>query len=130
VVEPFAIALACAFFPELALRASCGPEVRNAPDFQITYDLNAAFDRAAADDGVKVIILAGGDPRFSAGHEADGKKLGKDFPVVSSWGGFRNWELRATSSGSRRSTCRARAAGAIWARSPLRKCKAAASPAA
>lgn len=67
------------------------PEARNAQNLQMTYDLNAAFDRAVADDSVKVIILAGADPHFSAGHdlrEPGDKRLGKDFPVVSTWGGF------------------------------------------
>lgn len=67
------------------------PEARNAQNLQMTYDLNAAFDRAVADDGVRVVILAGADPHFSAGHDLrdkSDKKLGRDFPVVSTWGGF------------------------------------------
>jgi enoyl-CoA hydratase len=67
------------------------PDARNAQNLDMTYDLNAAFDRAVADDEVKVIILAGADPHFSAGHdlrETGDKKLGVDFPVVSTWGGF------------------------------------------
>jgi enoyl-CoA hydratase len=54
------------------------PEARNAQDLQMTYELNATFDRAAQDDEVKVIILAGSDPHFSAGHDLrgdGGKKL-------------------------------------------------------
>ncbi|MBC7634368.1 MAG: enoyl-CoA hydratase, partial [Acetobacteraceae bacterium] len=46
---------------------------------------------AAQDDTVKVIILAGADPHFSAGHDLrrTGKQgLGTDFPVVGHWGGF------------------------------------------
>lgn len=67
------------------------PEARNAQDLQLTYDLNAAFDRAAADDAVKVIVLAGAGPHFSAGHDLrgdHGRKL-DDFPVVGTWWGFR-----------------------------------------
>ena len=67
------------------------PEMRNAQNLQMTYDLTAALDRAVADDAVKVIILAGADPHFSAGHDLrqSGKsELGKDFPVVGTWGGF------------------------------------------
>jgi enoyl-CoA hydratase len=67
------------------------PEARNAQDLQMTYELNATFDRAAQDDEVKVIILAGSDPHFSAGHDLrgdGGKKLQKDFPVVGTWAGF------------------------------------------
>ena len=67
------------------------PEMRNAQNMQMTYDLIAAFDRAVADNSVKVIILAGADPHFSAGHDLrrTGKSdLGKDWPVVGTWGGF------------------------------------------
>jgi enoyl-CoA hydratase len=45
------------------------PEVRNAQDIQMTYDLDDALETANADDGVKVIILAGEGPHFSAGHD-------------------------------------------------------------
>jgi len=45
------------------------PEARNAQNLQMTYDLNAAFDNAVQDDAVKVIILAGHGPHFSAGHD-------------------------------------------------------------
>ncbi len=71
------------------------PEVRNAQDLQMTYDLNAALDTAAQDDGVHVIILGGAGPHFSSGHDIKAfrsdqvnSRLGKDFPVVSTWGGF------------------------------------------
>lgn len=67
------------------------PEARNAQNLQMTYDLNAAFDEAVADDEVRVVILAGADPHFSAGHDLrdkGDKVLGRDFPVVSAWGGF------------------------------------------
>jgi enoyl-CoA hydratase len=66
------------------------PQVRNAQDLQLTYDLNAAFDHAVQDDEVKVIILAGSDPHFSSGHDLKGGsgKTHADFPVVGTWGGF------------------------------------------
>jgi enoyl-CoA hydratase len=67
------------------------PGARNAQNLDMTYDLDAAFSRAVAEDDVKVIILAGADPHFSAGHDlrdTTQKQLGKDFPVVSTWGGF------------------------------------------
>jgi enoyl-CoA hydratase len=57
----------------------------------MTYDLNAAFDSAVQDDAVKVIILAGSGPHFSAGHDLrPGAKnaAGVDFPPVGNWGGF------------------------------------------
>ncbi|MBT6590084.1 MAG: enoyl-CoA hydratase, partial [Rhodospirillaceae bacterium] len=66
------------------------PKARNAQDLQMTYDLNAAFDRAAGDDEVKVIILAGSDPHFCAGHDLSGDsgKTWQDFPQVTTWGSF------------------------------------------
>lgn len=66
------------------------PEARNAQDMQLTYDLNAAFDHAAQDAEVKVIILAGADPMFSSGHDLRGNsgKTHADFPVVGTWGSF------------------------------------------
>lgn len=51
------------------------PERRNAQDTDVLYELNAAYDRAAADTAVRVIVLAAKGPHFSAGHdlyEADG----------------------------------------------------------
>lgn len=67
------------------------PDARNAQNLQMTYDLNAAFDAAAADDAVKVIILAGADPHFSSGHDLRAKEknaAGVDFPPVFNWGDF------------------------------------------
>ncbi len=69
------------------------PAARNAQDLQMTYDLNSAFDRSAQDDDIKVVILTGSDPHFSAGHDLrgdGGKKLKHDFPVVGAWAGFEN----------------------------------------
>src|ERR1700678_4080875 len=45
------------------------PEYRNAQNSKMTYALDDAFYRAAADDGVKVIVLAGAGSHFSAGHD-------------------------------------------------------------
>lgn len=67
------------------------PEARNAQNLQMTYDLDAAFDRAVLDEEVKVVILAATDPHFSAGHDLRGDggvTLGKDNPIVSPWAGF------------------------------------------
>jgi enoyl-CoA hydratase len=67
------------------------PAARNAQNLTMTSELNRAFDRATQDDQVKVVILAGADPHFSAGHdlrETDGPVLGRDLPVVGHWGGF------------------------------------------
>jgi enoyl-CoA hydratase len=66
------------------------PEARNAQDFQLTYDLNAAFDRANQDNNVKVIILAGEGPHFSSGHDMRGGTGAKraDFVPVGTWANF------------------------------------------
>jgi enoyl-CoA hydratase len=67
------------------------PDQRNAQNLQMLYDLTAAFDRAVLDDSVKVIVLAGEGPHFSAGHDLKrtGKsQLGVDFPLKGNWGGF------------------------------------------
>ncbi|UYO50213.1 enoyl-CoA hydratase [Rhodopseudomonas palustris] len=68
------------------------PDARNAQNLQMTYDLSAAFDDAVQDDTVKVIILAGTGPHFSAGHDLRAttkNEAGIDFPPVGAWGGFR-----------------------------------------
>ena len=66
------------------------PAARNAQNLQMGYDLNAAFDRAVADDAVKVIVLAAADPHFSSGHDlrGDGGVVLGQQPTVSNWGGF------------------------------------------
>ena len=67
------------------------PSARNAQNLQLTYDLNAALNQALADDGVKVIVLAGADPVFSAGHDlraAEKNAAGVDFAPIGTWGGF------------------------------------------
>jgi enoyl-CoA hydratase len=45
------------------------PRYRNAQNSKMTYALDDAFYRAAADDEVKVIVLAGAGEHFSAGHD-------------------------------------------------------------
>ncbi|MBR8640055.1 enoyl-CoA hydratase [Streptomyces tuirus] len=45
------------------------PEYRNAQNSAMTYALDRAFYRAAEDDEVKVVVLAGEGKHFSAGHD-------------------------------------------------------------
>lgn len=45
------------------------PEARNAQNMRLLYELDEAFRRAAADDDVRVIVLSGEGPHFSAGHD-------------------------------------------------------------
>lgn len=44
-------------------------EAANAQNTHFLYELNTAFDRAAAEDDVRVIILAANGRHFSAGHD-------------------------------------------------------------
>jgi enoyl-CoA hydratase len=45
------------------------PETANAQNTAFLYELNAAFDRAAHDDDIRVIILAANGKHFSSGHD-------------------------------------------------------------
>ncbi len=45
------------------------PQYNNAQNGRMTYELDAAFKRAVADDDVKVIVLRGEGKHFSAGHD-------------------------------------------------------------
>lgn len=63
------------------------PEQRNAQDLALLYALNDAFDRAAQDDDVRVIILSADGPHFSSGHDLQEKSSPSDFELVGTWGG-------------------------------------------
>jgi len=58
------------------------PEAHNAQGLTMTYQLNAAFDRAAHDADIKVAILAADGRDFSAGHglSGDGGSAWRDCP--------------------------------------------------
>lgn len=64
------------------------PEARNAQSIAMLYELNAAFDRAAADDAVKVIILDAEGPHFSSGHDLRDRGRPQDFETIGTWCGF------------------------------------------
>ncbi len=67
------------------------PDTRNAQDTKLLYELNDAFDKAAQDGTVKVIILAANGPHFSSGHdlrERDGLKALQEHRTVGTWCGF------------------------------------------
>lgn len=62
---------------------------RNAQSVPMTYDLNDAFDRAARDRNVKVVVLAANGPHFSAGHDiADPARYDEPDHCVSTWAGW------------------------------------------
>lgn len=67
------------------------PNSANAQDTKLLYELNAAFDRAAHDDDIRVIILAANGKHFSAGHdlsEADGHAAMREQQTVAPVCGF------------------------------------------
>lgn len=66
-------------------------ETRNAQDTELLYELNNAFDRAAHDDDISVIVLAAEGPHFSSGHdlrELDPVAAIKKRRTVGTWCGF------------------------------------------
>lgn len=77
--------------PHVARIALARPAKRNAQNTRLLYELNAAFDRACADDDVKVIILAADGPHFSAGHdlaeEGQADEMAR-WKTVGTWCGF------------------------------------------
>lgn len=67
------------------------PDTRNAQDTELLYKLNEAFDMAAQDDHVRVIILAANGPHFSSGHdlrEREPYSKMKEYDTVGTWCGF------------------------------------------
>lgn len=77
--------------PDVARVVMNRPHARNAQNLQMTYDLDAAFRYALGDDAIKVIVLAGADPHFSAGHDLranEKNRAGIDFAPIGTWGGF------------------------------------------
>lgn len=73
--------------PGVARVVLARPERRNAQDLALLYALNDAFDRAAQDDDVRVIILAADGPHFSSGHDLQETSSPDDFDLVGTWGG-------------------------------------------
>jgi enoyl-CoA hydratase len=64
------------------------PEARNAQSTALLYELNRAFDRAARDPEVSVIVLSGNGPHFSAGHDLREQVSGDPAEPVGTWAGF------------------------------------------
>ena len=60
-------------------------EVANAQNYQMLSELNQAFDRAARDDEVRVVILAADGKHFSSGHDL---RAGTDMSGIDPVG---NW---------------------------------------
>ncbi|WP_238009401.1 enoyl-CoA hydratase [Dactylosporangium sp. AC04546] len=67
------------------------PDRRNAQDTDLLYALNDAFDMAAQDDDISVIVLAATGPHFSSGHdlrETDPIGALQRHRTVGTWCGF------------------------------------------
>lgn len=82
--------------PKIARIVLDRPEKRNAQGTLMTYDLDAAMQRACQDDEVSVIILAADGAHFSSGHDLSMSEAGAP-PAekrVTLWGQYRGpgWE--------------------------------------
>ncbi len=73
------------------------PEYRNAQTDRMVEELIEAFDTAEKDDEVKVIILAGNGPSFSAGHDLgspEGREEAKKRVIPQGPAGGSAWKLK------------------------------------
>lgn len=61
------------------------PEKRNAQTMELLAELNTAFDLAAQDNAVKVIVLAGEGPDFSSGHAGLGGLDLESYKPAGTW---------------------------------------------
>jgi enoyl-CoA hydratase/carnithine racemase len=67
------------------------PKSRNAQNTKLLYELNSAFDVAAQDNNIKVVILAANGKDFSAGHDLFEDTRSTDlstYGTVGTWCGF------------------------------------------
>jgi enoyl-CoA hydratase len=73
--------------PTIARIVMAREDTRNALSLKMIYQINHAFDVAARDPLVRVIILAGDGPHFSSGHDLTDKGTSRDHdPVVQAAG--------------------------------------------
>lgn len=66
-------------------------ETRNAQNFRLLYELNDAFDIAASDNDVSVIVLAANGPHFSSGHDLKDREILEVLratKTIGTWCGF------------------------------------------
>ncbi len=60
-------------------------QTANAQDYQMLSELNQAFDRAARDESVRVIILAADGNHFSSGHDLRAGTDMSDIDPIGTW---------------------------------------------
>ncbi|MDJ0767590.1 MAG: enoyl-CoA hydratase [Ilumatobacter sp.] len=60
-------------------------EMANAQDYTMLAELNEAFDRAARDDDVRVIVLAADGDHFSSGHDLRAGTDMSDIEAIGTW---------------------------------------------
>lgn len=75
------------------------PERRNAQDQQFLCELNDAWERAAADSDVRVILLRANGPHFSAGHDLAAPRTEESARIMDSMPetgllGLYDWEAK------------------------------------
>ena len=61
------------------------PQAANAQDYRLLSELNAAFDRAARDAEVRVIVLAADGNHFSSGHDLRAGTDMSDIDPIGTW---------------------------------------------
>lgn len=63
------------------------PQYRNAQNSEMTYQIERALHLAAQDDAVRVIVLDGNGPSFSAGHDigSPGRDIDTFYPPIGNW---------------------------------------------
>jgi enoyl-CoA hydratase len=64
------------------------PEARNAISPEVAHGIEAAIDAAEADDGVRVAVLTGTPPVFSAGADLKAIQAGRGDELATERGGF------------------------------------------
>lgn len=74
--------------PGIARITLARPDKRNAQTMALLAELNEAFDLAAHDDEVKVIVLAAEGPDFSSGHAGVGGLDMEEYKPSGTWKGF------------------------------------------
>ncbi len=74
--------------PGIARITLARPDKRNAQTMELLAELNDAFDLAAHDDSVKVIVLAAEGPDFSSGHAGVGGLDMGEYKPSGTWRDF------------------------------------------